>query len=171
MKIKIGFGGSCHWCTEAIFQSLKGVFKVEQGWISSPNENAGFSEAVIVHFDDDEIALVTLMEIHLHTHSCTANHSMRAKYRSAVYCFGADQIKEAQEIINDLQQFFTEKIITEVLPFVAFKVNEAFFLNYYFSNPEKPFCQNIINPKLKLLMEKFSTQVQGDKLKHLENKI
>ena len=45
---KIGFGGGCHWCTEAIFQALNGVESVEQGWISSLNPYDTFSEAVIV---------------------------------------------------------------------------------------------------------------------------
>ena len=48
---KIGFGGGCHWCTEAIFQALNGVESVEQGWISSLNPYDTFSEAVIVHFN------------------------------------------------------------------------------------------------------------------------
>lgn len=79
MESKIGLGGSCHWCTEAIFQSLIGVLKVEQGWISSEKGNTSFSEAVIVYFDDSIMSLNTLIEIHLYTHSCTSNHSMREK--------------------------------------------------------------------------------------------
>lgn len=67
---KIGLGGSCHWCTEAIFRSLKGVSTVEQGWIASDGENTTLSEAVIVNFSPNEITLETLIAIHLHTHSC-----------------------------------------------------------------------------------------------------
>ena len=63
---KIGFGGGCHWCTEAVFQSLKGVLKVEQGWVSSTKENDAFSEAVIVHFNYNIISIKELTEIHLH---------------------------------------------------------------------------------------------------------
>ena len=68
MKIKIALGGGCHWCTEAVFQSLKGVEKVNQGYVASTGENNWFSEAVIVHFNDEIITLKTLIEIHLHTH-------------------------------------------------------------------------------------------------------
>ncbi len=168
MITKIGFGGSCHWCTEAIFASINGVEKADQGWISSAGENDSFSEAVIVHFDTTIIPLKTLIEIHLHTHSCTAEHSMRKKYRSAVYYFTRLQGIEVTRSIEQLHADFEDKIITQALPFVNFKLNQASFLDYYYSNPEKPFCENIINPKLKLLLAKFPKQTNQTKLYHLK---
>jgi peptide-methionine (S)-S-oxide reductase len=103
---KIGFGGSCHWCTEAVFRSLDGVLEVEQGWITSDAEHATPSEAVIVSFQENAISLQTQIAIHLHTHSCTAEHSLRGKYRSAVYTFNQEQATEAQTAVNDLQVRF-----------------------------------------------------------------
>ena len=82
---KIALGGGCHWCTEAVFQSLIGVERVEQGYVASTGNNNSFSEAVIVHFNTERISLKTLIEIHLHTHKSTSNHSLRERYRSAVY--------------------------------------------------------------------------------------
>jgi len=164
---KIGFGGGCHWCTEAIFQSLRGVEQVEQGWIASTEENETFSEAIIVHFRATVISLETLVKIHLYTHSCTANHSMRKKYRSAVYTFSAVQALLVENTLSVLQKEFDNSIITQVLPFVRFKENEASFLDYYYSNPSKPFCQNVINPKLRLLLKHFSSEINQNKLNHL----
>jgi len=164
---KIGFGGSCHWCTEAIFRSLNGVSEVEQGWISSTNNHNTPSEAVIVHFDSNKINLVTLIAIHLHTHSCTAEHSMRGKYRSAVYYFTEEQSNAAAKAIEDLQKDFDQPVITRVLPFVDFKLNEENYLNYYYKNPTKPFCQNIVNPKLKELLAEFSKHIDARRLDHL----
>jgi peptide-methionine (S)-S-oxide reductase len=57
---KIALGGGCHWCTEAVFQSIIGVEKVEQGFVASIDENNSFSEAVIVHFNSEVISLNTL---------------------------------------------------------------------------------------------------------------
>jgi len=154
---KVAFGGGCHWCTEAIFQSLIGVSKVEQGWISSTLPSATTpSEAVIVHFDASHISLDILTEIHLFTHNATSNHNFRQKYRSAVYTFSKAQQIEAQRILEEKQKLFEKSLVTKVYPFGEFKLNDEQYLDYYKSNPEKPFCQVRIEPKLKILLEKFS---------------
>lgn len=164
---KIAFGGGCHWCTEAVFQSLLGVKKVNQGWVASTEKNNTFSEAVIVEFDNSKIDLKTLIEIHLLTHKSTSNHSMRTKYRSAIYYFSNQLKLESHKIIKDLQFNFNDKIITQILEFNDFKPSSEDFQNYYQSNPDKPFCKNYINPKLKLLLHKFSNQVDKSKVSHL----
>lgn len=159
---KIALGGGCHWCTEAVFQTLKGIKKVEQGFIASSGDNNSFSEAVIVHFDAASIALKDLIEIHLHTHKSTSDHSMRSKYRSAVYTFSEEQRHEAEQILIRLQSEFELPLITEVLPFEAFRPSEAQFTHYYYKNPQKPFCRNYIQPKLKLLSVRFRNQLNFD---------
>lgn len=167
MSDKIGFGGSCHWCTEAIFSSLKGITAVEQGWIASEGDADYFSEAVVVQYDPDIIPPDVLIAIHLHTHSCTAKHAMRGKYRSAIYTFDEAQAERSMQTIKQLQEEFDRPIITEVLPFREFKLNSADYLNYYYSNPDKPFCKNIVDPKLKELISRFSSRVDIKKLEHL----
>ena len=154
--MKIGLGGGCHWCTEAVFASLKGVSKVEQGWIASEGEAHAFSEAVIVTYNPAEIPLSSLLDIHLHTHASTSQHSMRSKYRSAIYYFETSQKHQIDQILQTLQQSFDQPLITQVLPFKAFKLNIEEQLNYYYKNPDKPFCQTHITPKLRLLMERYS---------------
>lgn len=161
---RVGLGGSCHWCTEAIFLSLRGVLEVKQGWLASVNDDDWFSEGIIVEFDPAIISLADLIEVHLHTHSCTANHSMRHKYRSAVYVFSKQQHQESQQSIESLQGDFEQQIITRVLSYSAFNLNSDQYQNYYYDNPEKPFCQSTINPKLKILTQKFSDKVDNQKL-------
>ena len=159
---KIGFGGSCHWCTEAVFQSLKGVDKVEQGWISA-KEATEFHEAVIVHYNDETIPLKILVEIHLRTHNSTSDHSMRRRYRSAVYTFSDDQKDEVDIILDQLQAGFSEPLVTRTLSFANFRTSEEAFRNYYSKNPDKPFCKSYIDPKLKLLLDQFADYVTFSK--------
>jgi peptide-methionine (S)-S-oxide reductase len=156
---KIAFGGGCYWCTEAIFQSLIGVEKVAQGFISSEGKNDAFSEAVIVYFNQ-KISLKSLIEIHLYTHKSTVKHSMRDKYRSAIYYFTEEQEKESQHILTTLQIDFDTQIITQILPFKDFKPSIEASQNYYIKNSQKPFCKKYIHPKLDLLLRKFSSHVK-----------
>ncbi len=161
---KIGFGGGCHWCTEAVFQSLRGVSKVDQGYIASTGENSTFSEAVIVHYNPDIIPFRLLIEIHLRTHKSTVNHQMRSKYRSAIYAFSEVQLDEVRLILRSIQKEHDKNLITGVLSFHEFKPSEKQFANYYYNNPDKPFCKNHIDPKLKFLLNQFSNQVNLKKL-------
>lgn len=151
MISKVGFGGGCHWCTEAVFQSVKGVTHVGQGWIASEAENSALSEGVIVTFDSDEVCLCTLIEIHLQTHSSNSNHAFRAKYRSAIYVIDKDQSSLISGILYEIQDQLGRGMNTKVLPLVSFKKNKAPFLNYYKGNPDAPFCQTYIIPKINML--------------------
>ncbi len=153
---RITLGGGCHWCTEAIFQSLIGVEKVAQGYVASTGEYSSFSEAVIVHFNPDLIELKRLIEIHLYTHKSTSNHSMREKYRSGVYTYSETQKENASKILENLQVDFNNKLITKVYPFRTFKASREELHNYYRKDPEKPFCKTFIAPKLTLLFNQFS---------------
>jgi len=149
-------GGGCHWCTEGVFRSLKGISKVEQGWIKSIDEDDTFSEGVVVYYSENDISLRTIIEVHLQTHSSASNHSMRKKYRSAVYTYTeADRIR-AKQIILDSSLNNTLPVVTKVLPFVTFKWNKEEYLDYYLKNKEKPFCKTYITPKIDQLKEKYS---------------
>lgn len=158
---RIGFGGGCHWCTEAVFQSLNGVVRVEQGFIKSTPPADTWSEAVIVHFDPNLIDLETLIEVHVRTHSSTGNHSMRSKYRSAVYVYDPEQGQHAERILQELQPEFDGTLVTSVLPSAGFKISDVRFQNYYRTDPDRPFCKRYIDPKLQLIRERFKVPVNA----------
>ncbi len=152
----VGFSGGCHWCTEAVFQPLRGVVSVDQGWIASDPPHDTFSEAVIVAFDPAVITLDVLIEVHLITHASQSDHSFRGKYRSGVYAFDAAQQAYAEDVVDSLQAQFETPLVTKVLPFKAFKPSELRLQNYYQTDPDRPFCQVYIDPKLALVRQRFS---------------
>lgn len=153
--LRIGFGGGCHWCTEAVFMSLRGVSNVAQGYIQSASPNDAFSEAVVVQFDDAVIALQILIEVHLRTHSSTSKHKMRGKYRSAIYTFDAGQLHECERLLATSQTEFDQSLVTQVLPCDEFKPSDERYHNYYYSNTDKAFCKTYIDPKLALLRKRY----------------
>jgi len=161
---KIGFGGGCHWCTEGVFQSLVGVHHVDQGWIASVGQHKTFAEAVVVTFDANLISLAVLIEIHLLTHSSEVNHSMRDKYRSAVYFFTKEQGRKASKVLENLNTKSINPIVTKAIPFGTFKLNKEDFLNYYKTRPDAPFCTTFIEPKITRLLKTHQQYVDPKRL-------
>tara|TARA_R110002124_G_scaffold5301_2_gene33251 strand:+ start:1488 stop:1766 length:279 start_codon:yes stop_codon:yes gene_type:complete len=90
---------------------------------------------------------------------------MRDKYRSAIYFFSEVQQKEVNAILKRLQLDFNDKLITKILPFSKFKPSRDEITNYYYKNPEKPFCRSFIEPKLKLLLSNYSEITDAEKIK------
>lgn len=161
---KIAMGGGCHWCTEAVFLSLKGVHNVEQGFVASKDLEKSFSEAVVVTYDDSMISMKDLIAVHLHTHKSTSDHSFRQKYRSAVYVYSKTDYHDAVEILDALATDFKDKLITKVHYFDKFKPSEQHFQDYYYTNPQKPFCETYISPKLKTILTKFGKLADQEKI-------
>ena len=161
MNHEIGFGGGCYWCTEAVFQALRGVQQVEQGFMRSSPPDDAWSEAVVVKFDPEVIDLAELIDIHLHTHASTSQHSMRGKYRSAVYCNSPQQAREVNAMLSEMQDAFSEPLVTRVRARVDFKSSEPKSQNYFEKNSGNHFCERYIEPKLEKLRDEYSHLVAG----------
>lgn len=158
--MKIGLGGGCHWCTEAVFQAISGISRVEQGFIAADPPEDAWSEAVIVTFDPVALPLEVLIEIHLRTHSATSHHKMRGKYRSAVYVYDAGTGVKVGRILRKLQKDFDEPLATRVLSLAEFKASDERFRNYYASGPDRPFCKTYIDPKLTMLRKEYGGRIR-----------
>lgn len=154
---KIGFGGGCHWCTEAVFQALRGVVDVKQGFVQSDTPDDTWSEAVVLEFDPSIVSIESLVSVHLATHASTSDHKLRGKYRSAVYTFSSEQRELARAAIAKAEQETGLEFVTRVLSYRGFKPSDERFHDYYKTAPDRPFCQTYIDPKLARLRANFSS--------------
>lgn len=170
------FGGGCFWCTEAIFDQLEGVIKVESGYSGGHIKNPAYREVVtgrtghaeVIHitYNPTIIDFETLLDIFFNTHNPTTLNQQGAdrgtQYRSAVFYHDNTQMEAANKMIRALDDahVFEDKIVTEVTSFDAFYVAENYHQDYYQNNKSQGYCQVVINPKL----EKFQKQYK-DKLK------
>lgn len=161
------FAGGCFWCTEAIFQQLKGVQNVVSGYTGGQIKNpayrevcsgrTGHAEAVQITFDETVTSFNELLEVFFATHDPTTlnrqGNDVGTQYRSAVFYHDIQQKELAQQYIQQLerQQVFEGKIVTEVVRFTVFYEAEAEHQNYYNNHSEQPYCQYVIVPKLKTL--------------------
>ncbi len=167
-------GGGCFWCTEAIFQQLKGVKSVLSGYSGGHEKNptynqvctgkTGHAEVIQIVYDSDLIQLEDLIQVHLHSHNPTSPNRQGAdkgnQYRSIVFYRNEEEKKLIEQVIQKEQISFEAPICTQVVPFEIFYPAEDRHHNYYNRDPEKPYCKNIINPKLTKLREKFAKKVK-----------
>ena len=161
MTQTVGFGGGCHWCTEAVIEAIAGVTQVEQGWITSLPPDDAESEAVRVQFDPAVIDLRALMRVHLQTHASTSNHALRSRYRSAVYTTSPAQQQQVADLLADLQAEFPAPLVTRALPLAGFRSSPPRYRHYYARRPEAPFCQRHIAPKIKQVEATVPTRAAG----------
>ena len=159
---KIDFGGGCFWCTEAIFQRIIGVVKVESGYSGGTVNNptyrevcsgtTGHAEVVEITYKPDEISFDDLLRIHLSTHNPTTINKQGAdrgsQYRSIIFYRTEEEKESAMKIIDEMQKSYPDMIVTQLEMFEHFYKAEDYHQNYYNSNQEGGYCQAVIDAKL-----------------------
>ena len=169
---KATFGGGCFWCTETIFKQLKGVENVVSGYaggkLKHPNYsevsegNTGHAESIQITFDPKVISYEKLLEVFFLTHNPTTpdrqGNDIGSQYRSVIFYHNEEQKKLAEEVKLrvEAEKIYTAPIVTEITTYTAFYPAESYHQNYYEKNPDQPYCQLVISPKLVKFREKFS---------------
>jgi len=170
------FGTGCFWCTEAVFQRLKGVIKVESGYsggtVPNPSYEAvctgktGHAECSQITFDPKVISYAKLLEVFWKIHDPTElnrqGNDVGTQYRSVIFYHNEEQKKLAENYKKELdkEKIWDKPIVTEIVQSKAFYIAEDYHQNYYNQHSDKPYCSFVITPKL----EKFE-KVFADKLK------
>lgn len=175
-KIAI-FGGGCFWCTEAVFEELRGVISIMPGYAGGTTENptyeevssgrTGHGEVINIEYDPKEISYGDLLTVFFATHDPTTpnqqGHDIGTQYRSMILYTDDEQQAQAKEFIKKLNESTPEgkPIVTEIKPLDHFYNAEDYHREYYRNNKSQPYCQIVINPKLKKLEEKFENLLKS----------
>lgn len=173
---KATLAAGCFWCTEAVFQRVEGVEKVRSGFTGGFIKNppyrevvtgrTGHAEAIEIHFDPAVTSYEELLYIFFTTHDPTTlnrqQNDVGTQYRSAIFYHSEEQEKIAREVVQKLEEdkVFRDPIVTEITEAGIFYEAEEEHWNYYNQNPNQPYCQYIIDPKVQKLKKAF-----GHKLK------
>ncbi len=165
------FASGCFWCTEALFQNLKGVQSVRSGYIGGSIKNptykevcsgtSGHAEAIEIVFDPEIITFEQLLEIFWTTHDPTTLNKQGAdrgtQYRSAIFYLNDVQRKAAESLKSSFAaSLWDDPIVTEISPASIFYPAENYHQNYYSQNAEQGYCQLVIQPKLIQFKQKYS---------------
>jgi peptide-methionine (S)-S-oxide reductase len=166
----------CFWCTEAIFQRLKGVVSVTSGFSGGTIKNpayrevitgkTGHAEAIEIKFDPHIISFQEILEVFFSTHDPTTlnrqGYDIGTQYRSAIFYHSEHQKKSAENYIQKLTlaKVFENKIVTEVTKFEAFYKAEDYHQNYYNNNKNEGYCRAVINPKLEKFIKEYKSKLK-----------
>ncbi len=167
-------GGGCFWCTEAVFQRVRGVSSVKSGYSGGKIKNPTYkeissgltehAEVVQISYNDTEISLVDLIKIHLTTHDPTTLNRQGAdrgtQYRSIIFYQNEEERNTINGVIEEVQKLLDDPIVTELKELEIFYPAEDYHQDYYNQNTNQGYCRAIINPKL----AKFK-KLYADKLK------
>jgi peptide-methionine (S)-S-oxide reductase len=169
-------GGGCYWCTEAQYQLLDGVVSVTSGFSGGTVKNpsykevctgkTGHAEVVQVVYDTARLSYADILQAFFSGHDPTQlnrqGNDVGTQYRSVIFYHDEDQKRMAEEIRKELDDSgaYTDRIVTEISPFKEFYKAEDYHQNYFNDNPNQPYCQFVVAPKV----EKFK-KVFKDKLK------
>ncbi len=168
-------GGGCFWCTEAVFELLRGVSDVESGYANGRTANptyrdictgdTGYAEVIRITYDDGVIDADTLLDVFFATHNPTTLNRQGAdtgtQYRSCI-CYEDEETREAaQRAIERARNDYSDPIVTTVELLKNYYPAEAYHQDYYRQNPMQGYCNAVIPPKIRKLMEKFSDKVSS----------
>jgi peptide-methionine (S)-S-oxide reductase len=168
-------GSGCFWCTEAVFQELKGVEKVVSGYSGGDAPGhptyreicsglTGHAEVVQITFDANIISYEDILFIFMTTHDPTTLNKQGAdvgtQYRSVIYYHDEAQKQMAEAVIEKVADYYENPIVTEISPLKIFYKAEDAHQNYYRNNKEQGYCNFVITPKLAKLRKLY-----GDRLK------
>ena len=172
------FGSGCFWCTEAVFQRLKGVLSVESGYsgghVNNPTYrqvcggDTGHAEVIQITYDPAQVNYADLLEVFWKTHDPTTpnqqGNDFGPQYRSVIFYHNEEQKKLAQEykIKLDKAGIWNDPIVTEIVPFTNFFKAEDYHQNYFNDNPNQPYCAFIIRPKVEKLEKVFREKLKKE---------
>ncbi len=161
------FGGGCFWCAEAVFQRIPGVKSVVSGFAggSTPNPTyeqvctgeTGHAEVVQITFDPAVVSYSKLLEIFWEAHDPTTlnrqGNDSGTQYRSIILYSDDTQKKEAEKSKKEASAHFSSPIVTQIVPLKHFYSAEKYHQNFYNSHPGQGYCEFVIGPKLRKLID------------------
>jgi peptide-methionine (S)-S-oxide reductase len=160
-------GSGCFWCTEAIFEQVKGVSNIKPGYagghVNNPsykevcNGTTGHAEVIQLYYDPAIISYAEILEIYFKMHDPTQlnrqGNDIGTQYRSVIFYHTQEQKQIATDVKDKLEHemIWENPIVTIIEEYNTFYVAEDYHNNYYSNNPNQGYCRFVITPKV----EKF----------------
>jgi len=169
-------GGGCFWCTEAVYQQLKGIIGVESGYtgghIPDPSYEqicegtTGHAEVVRLTFDPAVVSFREILEVFFTIHDPTTlnrqGSDVGTQYRSVIYYQTPEQQETAKHVICEMANVWDAPIVTELSPAETYYTAETYHQNYFRQNPMQGYCAFIVAPKVSKFRQIFRDKLKTD---------
>ncbi|HEY1145729.1 MAG TPA: peptide-methionine (S)-S-oxide reductase MsrA [Allosphingosinicella sp.] len=167
--------GGCFWCTEAVFNDVIGVTKVESGYAGGTTVNptytevcggdTGHAETVRLTFDPDVISYDDLLDLFFGAHDPTQlnrqGNDIGTQYRSAIFPHSPEQEASARAAIARAQADWDQPIVTTIEPLAAWYPAEDYHRDYFDREGDNnPYCIAVVAPKLKKFRKSFAHKLK-----------
>jgi peptide-methionine (S)-S-oxide reductase len=167
-------GGGCFWCLEAVYLEVRGVSKVESGYMGGHDPaptyddvcggNTGHAEVVRLEFDPDVISYHDLLEVFFTIHDPTTlnrqGNDVGTQYRSVIFYDGAEQEATARQVIAEMANVWDGPIVTEVQPVATWFKAEDYHQDYFRQHPLQGYCAFVVAPKVVKFRKTFTDRLK-----------
>jgi peptide-methionine (S)-S-oxide reductase len=171
----ITLGGGCFWCTEAVYEQVRGVVGVESGYCNGHVRNpsyeqvcsgtTGHNEVVRVRFDPAQVSLREVLEIFFVVHDPTTlnrqGNDTGTQYRSGIYFHNDEQQRIAREVLAEANAHHGGRVVTEVLPEANYSRAEDYHQHYFANHPNQGYCAFVVGPKVEKFRKTFASKARA----------
>lgn len=169
---RITLAGGCFWCLEAVYERVRGVHRVENGYSNGQGAapsyeavcggNTGFAEVVRLDFDPAEVSLRELLEVFFTIHDPTTLNRQGAdagtQYRSGIYFHDAEQQRIAREVMDEVNDKVGGRLVTELVPVADYSRAEEYHQHYFLNHPNQGYCAMVAAPKVEKFRKTFASR-------------
>jgi peptide-methionine (S)-S-oxide reductase len=123
--------------------------------------NTGHAEVVQITYDPSQISYRDLLDVFFTIHDPTTpdrqGGDIGPQYRSIILTHSDEQARIAREAIADVtaEGVWDDPIVTHIEPLTTFYPAEAYHQDYFANNPNQPYCQVVIAPKVAKFRRKY----------------
>jgi peptide-methionine (S)-S-oxide reductase len=167
-------GGGCFWCLEAVYLEVRGVLKVESGYMGGQVDNpsyeqvcagtTGHAEVVRIEFDPAQLAYRDILEVFFTIHDPTTlnrqGNDVGTQYRSAIFFLSPEQEATARQVVAEMANVWDAPIVTELTPAVTWYKAEDYHQDYFRQHPLQGYCAFVVAPKVAKFKKTFSSKLK-----------
>jgi peptide-methionine (S)-S-oxide reductase len=167
-------GGGCFWCLEAVYLEMRGVTKVESGYMGGHapaptyedvcGGNTGHAEVVRLEFDPAQVSYHDILEVFFTIHDPTTlnrqGNDVGTQYRSAIFYDSPEQEATARKVIAEMANVWDAPIVTEVAPVATWYKAEDYHQDYFRQHPNQGYCAFIVAPKVAKFRKTFTDRLK-----------